>query len=852
MNLYEPLDINNILNNDSLDLISKQKRLEDIQIDSRITSKNIIQTKWYKENIIKNIGDVEIRIDQNIRMIKSKNRNSIAYIILSKMDMKYMILYLDSLLNLLLIDLLAGKESMKTISYNKITKKFVMYYLFNEYKEYNKNLSYDNKITYKEYMENILNINDKYEFINELMILFIGIFDTLLVYNLNILKVDYEYELNSMGKNIKSNSFYIFAPIHSEKILKEFSGIKNKFEYEIYTNNLPMICTPKDYVMEKVNKNYTITDGGYLYNGIKYKNTIFYSKPGLKYKSVVTKDNLIVTSINNMMKTGYRIDHEIYNFIMKYNNIGKFYINPEDIMNNSDIIEFINDRAKLRKKDEYKYIECESLLGSFRNESRILNIAKMFKDVKSFYFPLKIDFRGRIYTEPTDLTYQGTSLSKSLLEYSKEVKVYVDDIVNINYLYYYGCNAYGYSKISNNDKLKWVLENHSKILNFEENKMWLDAPDKLDFIKFCFEYKKLHNAKIKGLNYYYSHLIVNIDATCNGFQHIAMLLQDADLCNKLNLNNLTDKDKPHDWYLYVSEMVEYHISQSNDPKYNNLKNLKKIPRSVIKKPIMIMPYNAGSATFKKEILNNFTKKMINNEIKYVLIDHPNIILDYKDIYLLMDIIQYVINKTYPKINKLVNYLNTVAKISSKLKLSVKWDLPSGMIINQYYKNYITKEILINNRSTSIRFFNNTIDAIKSKTALMPNVIHSLDATSLVLLINRLYKIPNFSNFSSIHDCYATDLNHISLLKSHLTSAYINIYTHNNGFLTKFHEKWLQLIMITIESTTDISYIVKADRITHIKIPNSSNKSGYTILKIPHLDFIKFDNNFITYDNYNSI
>lgn len=45
MNLYEPLDINNILNNDSLDLISKQKRLEDIQIDSRITSKNIIQTK---------------------------------------------------------------------------------------------------------------------------------------------------------------------------------------------------------------------------------------------------------------------------------------------------------------------------------------------------------------------------------------------------------------------------------------------------------------------------------------------------------------------------------------------------------------------------------------------------------------------------------------------------------------------------------------------------------------------------------------------------------------------------------------------------------------------------------------
>lgn len=111
-----------------------------------------------------------------------------------------------------------------------------------------------------------------------------------------------------------------------------------------------------------------------------------------------------------------------------------------------------------------------------------------------------------------------------------------------------------------------------------------------------------------------------------------------------------------------------------------------------------------------------------------------------------------------------------------------------MIINQYYKNYITKEILINNRSTSIRFFNNTIDAIKSKTALMPNVIHSLDATSLVLLINRLYKIPNFSNFSSIHDCYATDLNHISLLKSHLTSAYINIYTHNNGFLTKFHEK----------------------------------------------------------------
>lgn len=63
---------------------------------------------------------------------------------------------------------------------------------------------------------------------------------------------------------------------------------------------------------------------------------------------------------------------------------------------------------------------------------------------------------------------------------------------------------------------------------------------------FCLEYNKYYNALLNKQESYKSHYIITLDATCNGFQHITMLCKDAEMCHKLNLNNIKDNDKPND------------------------------------------------------------------------------------------------------------------------------------------------------------------------------------------------------------------------------------------------------------------------------------------------------------------
>ena len=73
---------------------------------------------------------------------------------------------------------------------------------------------------------------------------------------------------------------------------------------------------------------------------------------------------------------------------------------------------------------------------------------------------------------------------------------------------------------------------------------------------------------------------------------------------------------------------------------------------------------------------------------------------------------------------------------------------------------------------------------------MPNLIHSLDATSLCLSVNMLYQEKNHQskvfNFFGIHDCFAVTSNNVSNLIKIIKLVYIKIYTEDN-YLRKFDQ-----------------------------------------------------------------
>jgi DNA-directed RNA polymerase len=167
------------------------------------------------------------------------------------------------------------------------------------------------------------------------------------------------------------------------------------------------------------------------------------------------------------------------------------------------------------------------------------------------------------------LNYQGIDLAKSLLLFSKEEKIYLNDKLAIDYLKIYGANCFGngLDKKSYDARIQWINDNENDILNFEDGKLLKQAELKLLFLSFCFEYQKYYNNKKSEKSFYYSDFPIKLDSTCNGFQHIALILGDLKIAKNVNITLPKSFDEtPMDFYFYIAAKVKERIELmvSND------------------------------------------------------------------------------------------------------------------------------------------------------------------------------------------------------------------------------------------------------------------------------------------------
>lgn len=111
-------------------------------------------------------------------------------------------------------------------------------------------------------------------------------------------------------------------------------------------------------------------------------------------------------------------------------------------------------------------------------------------------------------------------------------------------------------------------------------------------------------------------------------------------------------------------------------------------------------------------------------------------------------------------------------------MAIPWVLPSGTIISQSYlegKTLILRPFAFINSRYNFRFIvENKFDLRKQSNAAMPNLIHSLDASSIALLYKDL-SANNTRDLYTTHDCFAVTADKVELLISLLKMVYIRIY-----------------------------------------------------------------------------
>ena len=637
--------------------------------------------------------------------------------------------------------------------------------------------------------------------------------------------------------------------------------IKNKCMVFHIPQKLPMVCEPKDYVYSLTNPKINKL-GGYLLNDVYYTNSLIKPRRGYAKQTVLKEGNVIVSMVNGLSKTPYKINTDTLKYIYAYGIEKKIIIDNSS----SEILSFKeNPYRNNNKKYNEKY---RSIISKILMERNILSIAEIYSKVDKIYFPLRLDFRTRINCQTDHFDYQKSDLAKGLILFANPGIINKYDEEVIKYFKAYGANMYGNNldKKSLNYRVKWTNENSDALINFENNDIVNKAENKVCFISFCFEYKRFMDFMNNNDSVvFHTYLPIQLDATCNGYQHLALLTHETKLFSKLNLDISTHDDDPDDYYSYVANLNKEYIKsgikklpieiadnleilrkldseldkvsiingytnlinkvddmlnhdnfkdkeidlfekkinreiKKLEPKQlnclltkikkqvnqlNSLVKLNKLNlgRPIIKKILMRQSYSAGLPKLVNNVLSDesiIRLEKTDNKMYYKHVNSDFIFTRY-DIAIYVTSLITLTRILAPKISMLSKYLNDIVNICTRLKMPIPWITPSGADIAESYlmeeERKIAAFTFTKAKYTFKIYLPGEYDVRKQRRAIRPNLIHSLDGSTIAILYQYLNK-----DLYTIHDCFAVTANNIPLLMYKLKRVYTRLYSTDSYLL----------------------------------------------------------------------
>lgn len=621
---------------------------------------------------------------------------------------------------------------------------------------------------------------------------------------------------------VETTDFFVFQEVSedgktqplqllpTDVFLKAIANAEDK-SVSLAITYVPTIIPPKPWT--------SMWDGGY-YGALSQNKTLMryipYARSSQTRKLYTSRLNeldlsSVYSAVNAIQATAYRINKPVLDILKYYLSIGggiaglaetkpleqlpRFPHAYEDIKEDEELLKAF----KAHKKKMVEVIHKENQRkGKALRAVMILKTAEDFAKYDSIWFPMNIDFRGRVYPIPTGLNPQGDDMTKSLLQYANPVPVSAEDAPDaLKWLSIHGAGLAGHDKIPLEDRVAWVEENKQNILSSAENPLdfpWWQEQDKpWQFLAWTMEYKR-------ALEYLDSHVTlagfdcrctIAYDGTCSGLQHYSCLLRDPVGGSAVNL---IDHDKPSDIYREVSDKVLTMVKKDVMEGTTKGKERKDgtfgpgtkqmaeawlahgINRKVCKRPVMTLAYGSGQYGFADQIYEDTTR------------DNPHFagVGDRQAAQYLAKLTWKAVQTTVVAAIEGMECLKKIATALAKADMPVEWVTPMGLPIQQMYLARKTEsfQLRLGNASTRYRIYvttvseNEDVDRHKQATGVAPNFIHSLDATHLMMSINEASK-EGCANFSTVHDSFGTSLGEAARLRHIIRQQMVKLYTEHD-------------------------------------------------------------------------
>src|SRR6266536_2091997 len=185
---------------------------------------------------------------------------------------------------------------------------------------------------------------------------------------------------------------------------------------------------------------------------------------------------------------------------------------------------------------------------------------------------------------------------------------------------------------------------------------------------------------------FHTYLLIQLDATCNGYKHLALLTHETKLFSKLNLDISTHDDDPDDYYSYVANLNKEYIKSG----------IKKLPIEIADNLEILKKLD--SELDKVSIINGYTNLI--NKVDDML-NHDN--FKDKEIDLFEKKINREIKKLEPKqLNSLVklNKLNLGRPIIKKILMRQSYSAGLPKLVN----NVLSDESIIRLEKTDNKMY----------------------------------------------------------------------------------------------------------------------------------------------------
>jgi len=474
---------------------------------------------------------------------------------------------------------------------------------------------------------------------------------------------------------------------------------------------------------------------------------------------------------------------------------------------------------------------------------RLLWVAHLYEDDECIYFPYQLDFRGRIYALPNFLNPQGSDHAKGLLTFAHGERLGNEEAVN--WLAIHVANTYGNDKLSFKDRIQWTRDNTEMIASIASDPLgtlplWTNTDSPFCFLAACFEWAGYVR---EGLEYV-SCLPIGQDGTCSGLQHYSAMLRDSIGGSAVNL---TPAEKPSDIYRVVAERVEdklRKITHEDVEAYTLAQewlNSGLIDRKLTKRAVMTLPYGSTLFSAKDYIYDRLMEvKAKGGSLPWASMGEAvttaefNRVTEEEDIRAAMRIanpamravnwigglVWKAIHETVVAAGEAMDWLRDMAGVvATKVGKAVSWRTPTGFIVVQRYVE--TKERRLDttfsgsavygvdeqgrhvevanaNGNDDFRMKLNitedtdTLDAMKQRTGVAPNFVHSMDASALVFAVNTAFKDYGVRDFALIHDSFGTTATRSAALAEAIRVSFLKMYTEHD-VIREFEEQMRQVV-----------------------------------------------------------